>query len=198
MVFENIRLNIKVEDDQFNKIYPPHIRKIANVHWTPVEIAKQASQYLVDTPGRRVLDIGSGVGKFCVVGSLFTKGIFTGIEQRENLVKLSNAILKLHKLPNVNYIHSNITDVSFLNYDSFYFFNPFQENIDQEVSIDHKIDLQIPYYDLYTKYVCQQLDKAPKGARLVTYCSNWSEIPESFDLEHTDHKGRLNFWKKRV
>ena len=45
------------------------------MHWTPVHVARRAAQFLVTGPETRVLDVGSGPGKFCLVGALATQGI---------------------------------------------------------------------------------------------------------------------------
>mgnify|MGYP000969840975 CR=1 FL=1 len=72
------------EDDRFDLAYPPEIRAKSKAHWTPVSIARRAAEFLVREPGTRVLDIGCGPGKFCIVGALGTEGRFTGIEQRQD------------------------------------------------------------------------------------------------------------------
>jgi len=76
------------------------------------------------------LDIGSGAGKFCLIGAASTKGLFYGVEQRKELVNLCKSIAKTHQINNVEIFHSNITEISFSDYDAFYFYNPFYENID--------------------------------------------------------------------
>ena len=101
MMFECMKLNMVVKDEEFNAIYPERIGKLANRHFTPIAIAKHAAEFLAYNPGAKILDIGSGAGKFCMVGSVYTNGHFTGVEQRESLYHLSNNILKYHHLPNV-------------------------------------------------------------------------------------------------
>jgi hypothetical protein len=197
MIFKNLQLNIDIEDTLFNKLYPLRIKKLSERHWTPIEVAKLAADYLVDKPECKVLDIGSGVGKFCLIGAASTKGRFYGVEQRMELVKLSQKIAKKHYINNVEFIHSNITEISFSGYDAFYFYNPFYENIDNSLLIDHKIVLDEKLYFSYSEYVENQLKKTPVGTRLVTYWSKWIEIPEGFDLEFTAYNGNLNFWEKK-
>jgi len=101
MIFKNLQLNIDVEDHFFNTLYPLRIKKLSECHWTPVEVAKLAADYLVDKPNCKVLDIGSGAGKFCLIGAASTKGRFYGVEQREGLVKLSQRIAIMHNLKDV-------------------------------------------------------------------------------------------------
>lgn len=197
MIFKNLQSNIDVEDHLFNTLYPLRIKKLSERHWTSVEVAKLAADYLVDKPNCKVLDIGSGAGKFCLVGAASTKGLFYGVEQREGLVKLSQRIAKKHHVVNVEFIHSNITEISFSDYDAFYFYNSFYENIGQFMAIDTTVHLEENLYFQYSEYVEKQLKKAPVGTRLVTYWSMWLEIPEGFDLEFTAYNGKLNFWEKK-
>jgi SAM-dependent methyltransferase len=192
-----MQLNTDIEDHLFNTLYPLRIKKLSERHWTPVEVAKLAADYLVDNPKCKVLDIGSGAGKFCLIGAASTKGHFYGVEQREELVKLSQRIAKKHHINNIEFFHSNITEISFSDYDSFYFYNPFYENIDDSLLIDNKIVIEEKLYFKYSEYVENQLKKTPVGTRLVTYWSMWFEIPKGFDLEFTGYDGKLNFWKKK-
>lgn len=197
MIFKNLQLNIDIEDGLFNTLYPSHIKKLSACHWTPVEVAKLAADYLVDRPGKKVLDIGSGAGKFCLIGAASTKGVFYGVEQRESLVRLSQRIAKTHKVHNVEFIHSNVTQISFSDYDAFYFYNPFYENIGRLLAIDTTIHLEEKLYFKYSEYVEGQLKKTPVGTRLVTYWSMFIEIPEGFDLVFTAYDRNLNFWEKK-
>ena len=74
-----------IEDEKFDQIYPARIRKLSPLQWTPVRVAAAATRLLVTMPGTRVLDIGCGPGKFCLVAAALTDGHFTGIEQRGDL-----------------------------------------------------------------------------------------------------------------
>lgn len=197
MIFKNLRLHIDIGDKLFNTLYPLSIQRLSEHHWTSVEVAQISADYLVHKPNCKVLDIGSGVGKFCLIGATSTKGHFYGVEQRERLIKLSQKIAKTHKVNNVTFIHSNITAVSFSDYDAFYFYNPFYENIDHSFLIDNKVVLDEKLYTTYSEYVANQLKNTAIGTKLVTYWSTWVEIPEGFDLEFTAYNGKLNFWKKK-
>ncbi|MCJ7935924.1 MAG: class I SAM-dependent methyltransferase [Chryseobacterium sp.] len=196
MIFKNLKSNIEVKDSTFNELYPNHIKELASRHWTPIAVAKMAAEYLAEEPNSKILDIGAGAGKFCLVGAASTKGMFFGVEQRASLTKISKKIAARHKITNVEFIHSNINEISFSDYDAFYFFNSFYENIDTSCLIDDTILPDRDLYNTYSDYVKEQLDKTPVGTRLVTYWSKWDEIPSSFDLTGTDCNGLLNFWKK--
>ncbi len=197
MILETEQLKIETEDARFNSIYPIHIKKLSERHWTPVEVAKLASDFLVHKPKCKVLDIGSGVGKFCLIGATSTDGRFYGVEQRAELVKLSQRIAETHHINNVEFINSNVTEISFSNFDAFYFYNPFYENIDDSLLIDNKLVLDEKLYFAYTEYVVNQLKQTPVGTRLVTYWSMNLDIPEGFILEFTAYNGKLDFWEKK-
>ncbi|MBP2615031.1 class I SAM-dependent methyltransferase [Chryseobacterium jejuense] len=196
MIFKKLKLNINIDDQTFNKLYPEHIKGLSSQHWTPVAVAKIAAKYLADKPDKKILDIGAGAGKFCLVGAASTKGKFYGVEQRSSLVKVSRKIANKYKINNVEFIHSNINETIFTDFDAFYFFNSFYENIDSSCEIDDTVVRDKNLYDVYSNYVREQLDKTPIGTLLVTYWSKWDEIPESFDLMDTAYNGLLNFWRK--
>lgn len=197
MVFELLRLNRDLTDDDFNLIYPDRIRMLSRRHWTPVAIAKTVSDFLVRQSGTRVLDIGSGAGKFCLVGAVNTDGHFTGVEQRAELVSLCHELAAQYHISNVSFIHANITSVNFKDYDAFYFYNSFYEQIDVDAAIDHSIQLDIQLYHTYSEYVRQQLSLLPTGTRLVTFHSPLSLVPHGYRLVHTSNNWPLRFWSKK-
>ena len=196
MVFELLRLSIDITDEDFNAIYPENISLLARKHWTPVSVAKTASEFLVGRPGTRVLDIGSGAGKFCMVGAAGTKGHFTGIEQRLELVELSRRLSTSYCVPNVKYVHANVTSINFTDYNAFYFYNPFYENISQHERIDETVRLDLQLYDTYSLHTVEQLSSLPLGVRLATYHTPITVVPQSFRLVDSLYSGYLNLWEK--
>lgn len=198
MVFNYLKSGIQVKDEFFDAIYPPPIRAAAEFHFTPVEVAKFAAQALVEHSGTKVLDIGSGGGKFCMVGAACTKGHFTGVEQRKMLCLLSNQLAERYGLLNVSFVHSNITEIRFDSFDAFYFFNSFNENINQADPIDSSVKLERHLYDEYSLFVKEKLDTLPCGTKLVTYFSYLDEVPGSYQLKKTYFNGYLKLWEKVV
>ena len=196
MVFERLRQNLIVEDEEFNTIYPERIRELDNKHWTPVAVAAMAAKFLVDSSGVKVLDIGSGVGKFCMIGSLLTKGHFTGVEQREDLYQLSNNLYEQYGLSNIEFIHSNITNINFKDYNAFYFFNSFIENMSPSEVMDDKVQVAAHLYGLYTQYLRLELAGMPIGTRLATYWSNTEEVPRGYAIQSSGFEGELKMWEK--
>ena len=198
MIFEQIRSNEEIKDVEFDVMYPFKLKDAVEMHFTPIEVAKTAARYLAHKKGVKVLDIGSGAGKFCMIGSACTEGYFTGIELRESLFATALRISKRYNLLNIEFVHANITDISFKDFDAFYFFNAFYENVSRlgVGKINNELDLSRELYDTYSFYVKQQLDSMPVGTKLVTYFSFSKEIPDSYHLQFTDFDGKLKMWEK--
>lgn len=184
-------------DEIFNELYPSAIRLVAARHWTPLEIARKASEFLAMESGARILDIGSGAGKFCLAAAYYhPETQFTGIEQRENLVKLCNRLKKKLKIENVAFLHKNLSEFDLEPYDHFYFYNSFYENLKGTQKIDYEVPYSDKLYDYYNNYLYKQLDKKPSGTRLVTYHSLGREVPRGFEVIHSEYGGFLRFWMK--
>ena len=196
LIFKYLKSDIAVNDDKFDSIYPERLRRTSEFHFTPIEVAKISAQFLVNKPGTKVLDIGSGAGKFCMIGSIYTEGYFVGIEQRKSLHMLSKRISKSYQLENLEFIHSNITEVDFKKFNAFYFYNSFYENVNQLGRIDSAVELDRKLYTDYSKYVRNQLDGMPIGTRLVTYFSYLKEIPDSYTLRSKKYDDKLKMWEK--
>ncbi len=187
-----------IDDEDFDKyVYPEKIQNISSVHWTPISIATRACQLLVRNSDDMVLDIGSGVGKFCIIGALQTKANFHGVEQRENLHIISNKLIEEFNVSNVKFIHSNINKINFSDYNAFYFFNSFQENMYPESRIDDNVSLSFSKYLEYTIYVRAEFEKLPINTRIVTYCGDHEVIPSGYIHEYHDSKHKLSLWVKR-
>jgi hypothetical protein len=181
----------------FNQLYPSSIRALDKYHWTPVALAKKAAQWLACDDGVKVLDIGSGAGKFCLSAACHTPGAYYyGVEQREWLVNHAEAARVRLGLKNVTFIHANFTQLDFRAYDHFYFYNSFYENLTGMDKIDDKIEYSLELYNYYSRYLFKQLQRKPKGTRLCTLCSSENEVPPEFHVVGVDRDDLLKFWIK--
>lgn len=184
-------------DKIFNSLYPKPIQEVAEKHWTPLAVAEKAADFLAASPAAKILDIGSGSGKFCLTAAYFHPlSLFYGIEQRANLVALSTELAQKLELQNTTFICDNITKIDFKDYDNFYFYNSFYENITGTQKIDFSVTYSEDLYKYYNRYLFKQLAKKPAGTRLVTYHSFGSEIPSDYEVVHTDYNEFLKFWVK--
>ena len=185
------------DDAVFNSMYPVRIQAKAVPHWTPLEVAECAGAFLAPENNVHVLDIGSGVGKFCLAAARYKPGaIFYGVEQRKDLVELASRCSNRLHIYNVSFIHGNFTQLDFRQFDHFYFFNSFYENLSGTDKIDHTIEHSLSLYNYYNRYLYTELQQRPPGTRLATYHSLEDEIPPSYYLLRTEFNGSLKFWIK--
>jgi SAM-dependent methyltransferase len=184
-------------DRVFNRLYPQSIGKLDGKHWTPLHIAKKAAEFLAADNGMRILDIGSGVGKFCL-GAAYHKpdAYYVGIEQRKYLTQVAENARAVLKLDNVRFIEGNFTQLDFRNYDHFYFFNAFYENLFGTEKIDHSIEYSTALYDYYNHYLYTQLELKPAGTKLATFHSLEYEIPPGYHAVGAEFDDLLRFWVK--
>ncbi|SEM92328.1 Methyltransferase domain-containing protein [Chitinophaga rupis] len=184
-------------DFNFHHLYPLYIRELAQKHWTPLKVAQKASDFLAAKSGAKILDIGSGPGKFCLSGAYYNPAAnFYGIEQRNDLVFYATTAKEMLGLSNVTFIHANLLELDFREYDHFYFFNSFYENLPGTQKIDNKLSYSRSLYNSYNRYLCDQLKKMPAGTRLATYHCSEEEVPGGYHLVGTEIDHLLSFWIK--
>ncbi|MGZ3695736.1 MAG: hypothetical protein ACXWQO_16675 [Bdellovibrionota bacterium] len=197
---ERLRSGEKDGDILFDRVFPERVRFVSTIQWSPIEIAQLIFEWLKDDmPNARFVDMGSGVGKLCLLLSLLSKLQVTGIEQRLQLVNIAREIAEKNAI-NARFEHMNCVDVDWNDYDVFYFYNPFQEHIasgDFHI-IDTEIELDRKFHVKYTEHVRCCLEEMAAGKRLITYHGFGGDVPASFDLIHIARvgSGRLCLWEK--
>ena len=184
-------------DEQFNQLYPLSIQLLAPRHWTSLGVARKAANFLAAESNTRILDIGSGVGKFCLAASYYKpKSFYYGIEQRKTLISHSDNAQQSLQAHNVLFIHGNFTQLDFRQYDHFYFYNAFYENLIGTDKIDNSINYSSELYNYYNRYLFHQLENRPAGTRLATFHSLEDEIPNSYHEVGSEFDNLLKFWIK--
>ena len=185
-----------INEQAFDDLLSENLKSKSKRHFTSAEVAIKAAKWLVGKDKRKVLDIGAGVGKFCFFGAHSTGGQFVGIEMRLKLAEIANDIFKQFDIQKAKVLHGNITDFNFSDFNAFYFYNPFQENLSQHLRLDSSVLLAREFYFIYSQHTCLQLASAPKGTRLVTYHGCNFELPQSYTCIQTEENEALKFWLK--
>lgn len=197
---KDLRKGVKVINPRFDRIYPQMMRKLSTTHWTPVEVAQKAADLLVTMPGMKVLDVGSGCGKFCLIAALSKpEAIFFGIEQRFYLNELARRSANLFNIQNLTIIDGNMLTQDWKEYDAFYLFNPFWENrMSPAARIDLSMNVSENKFETYVDIVSLKLGKLKKGTRVVTYHGFGGTLPDSYDCLNSFSigSGKLELWVK--
>jgi len=187
-----------INDAAFDSLYPERIQQLSREHWTPMTIARKSAKFLASEPGKKILDIGSGVGKFCLIGGHFFPEVsFYGVEQREELYQFAMSAKGRTGAKNVNFIHRNFTKLNFAEYDHFYFYNAFFEHLTSDGHIDQQTEYSTILYYYYSQQLFKELDAKPSGTRLVTFHSLEDEVPPSYQLVDATVDLLLKMWVKR-
>src|SRR5690349_3670120 len=116
-------------DALFDSQLPDYVRARSGQYWTPVAVAAHVAAVFRKRGSRRVLDVGCGPGKFCVVAGCLQPSIrFHGIDQRARLIEVGEGLARRCGANNVELSVGDVTQVPWDAYDGLYFFNPFAEN----------------------------------------------------------------------
>ena len=184
-------------DAKFNQLYPTPVQLLAQHHWTPLAVARKAANFLAAENNARILDIGSGAGKFCLAAAHYKpKAFYYGIEQRSQLINCAETAKEKLKLENVSFMNGNFTQIDFKKYDHFYFYNSFYENLAGTEKIDDSIDYSLELFNYYNRYLYKQLEQKPSGTRLATFHSLEDEMPPDYHVVGVEMDGLLKFWFK--
>jgi len=183
-------------DAEFDWLYPEHLQLMSQKQWTPIAVARKAAEYLA-VKHAKILDVGSGIGKFCLTAAhCYPDSFYFGVEQRHELVHYAKIAKKYLGIDNADFIHANITQVDFHEFDHFYFYNSFFENIDRENAIDDSIETSNSLFDYYSQYLMSVLKEKPQGTRVVTYQSLGEVIPSGYKLIDFSYDSLLRLWIK--
>ncbi len=201
--FEAIRLRLgarqTVPDNEFDALFPPPIRAKSEIHWTPTAVAQRASQMLVKDERSRILDVGAGPGKFCLVGAMSTPGTFVGVEQRYHLTDFARAFAHKHQVERVSFINSRIEQVDWSQFSGFYLYNPFIETLyEPSERIDETIEVGQERYVRLVRFVQLKLIHLNVGTRVVTFHGFGGEMPPTYNRVIQERWGEdyLNCWEK--
>lgn len=187
-----------VVDRVFDDVYPLAVRRASSVHWTPVEVGVRGARLLAVEPGARILDIGAGVGKFCIVAAAASgHAMLHGIEQRPHLVDIArDAAAKVGV--RVAFSTGTIDELDPSGFDGAYLFNPFGENLcPRSDHIDDTVELSEDRFRRDLRATDRFLRAARPGMRVVTYCGFGGQLPPEYSLVSRERcAGALELWVK--
>ncbi len=185
-------------DRDFDMLLPPGPRSRSKLHWTPVRVAVTVARFLATSVDARVLDVGSGCGKFTCIGALATPGRFYGIEHRPLLHRNALELSERLKLNRASFAEGDALAADWNTFTAIYLFNPFWEHLSPLERFDGAAMLKVHQFSLFTKIVIQKLSGLSIGARVATYHGFGGEFPPTFRKIHSMNIGRgpIEIWAK--
>lgn len=192
-----------VDDARFDTILASEHYDLSPVHWTPLAVVRRFVDWVGPASGERILDVGAGCGKFCVAASLMGPGEYTGVELRPALVSAARALCAGYDAARVRFIEGDMAGLDWLDFDIYYLYNPFHENLlatgsGEPLPIDTTLDLGRERYRAYTSCVVEKLAACPRGRRLVTYNGFGAAPPAGWFRRRCAMLGgrALEFWER--
>jgi SAM-dependent methyltransferase len=195
-----LRAHEVVSDEAFDLLLGETPRRRSRSYWSSVKACQVAAQLFREAGASRVLDGGSGAGKFCAIASLDLGQKVFGVERRESLV-LEARRLATSLGAEVEITHGRLDDVDAARFDGFYFFNPFGEYVaDEEDRYDAEAPRSFEQYVRDARLVEGWLRAAPVGTAMVTYNGLGGRIPVSFRPKETTHvrSDTMRLWVKEA
>lgn len=190
------------DDATFDAVYPPEIRLLSRRFWTPVAVARRAAVLLRDAGARRVLDVGSGVGKFTLVAARTAPEVeWVGIEQRAHLVDFAEGARSALEIENARFAVGNATEGSWQAFDGLYFYNSFAENtFEPEERLDDRAELSMHRFAKDVLRTQRALSAAPLGTAVATFHGSSGRVPCSYEVASIERAGSgwLRLWTKKT
>ena len=181
-------------DELLDALLPEDVRTYADQHFAGTYAISLACNFLISSSAAHILDIGSGTGKFCLLGALLHKEAqFTGVEYRDSFVQIAENLRLKMCLENVNFQCKNILDYPFSAHTGVFMFNPFLEHRNVRARMQDFTD-DLGREGTYFSYVRNQFTHCRSGIRLATFHVDSTQVPENFNLVDRKMGGTLSFY----
>ena len=200
-VVERLRARGMMLDSSFDQFLTPRLRRVSSQHWTPLDVTRRVAAWIDELDIHRVVDVGSGAGKFCVATAVGTKACqFVGVEQRAELVDEARRLAgDFGVAERVEFKHATLESIAALKTEAYYLFNPFEENLSPGMShVDENVELSAQRFDQDVAATWRILADAAIGTYLIKYNGFGGRVPTSYDLLRVDRELPcvLRLWRK--
>jgi predicted RNA methylase len=190
---EALRRGVEIADAELDRVFPDELRARSQVHWTPVTVALRVAALLAPPPEARVLDVGAGVGKLCLIGALVTGATWWGIEQDAVQVAAANQAAWALDATRTRFVHGDGSRLAWDGFDALYFYNPFST-----VMLGPHASPFVRYATVHAtlRRIEQRLATARPGTRVVTFHGFGGRWPPGFTRLASESiaDGALELW----
>lgn len=175
-------------DVVFDRFLPFEYRLASRHYWSPLRVVARAAQWLEELNIASVIDIGSGVGKFCIAAALATRARFVGIEHRAELIAVARGLASMLELETrVRFVLGAFDEVTIPAAECYYFFNPFGESLFRpEDQLDDEVEVSQARSLRDVEIAERLLRAAPLGTFVITYNGFGGTLPQDYQLVYSD------------
>lgn len=184
----------------FDSELPSSLQKLSPYQWTPVSIVKRTWEFLKGEEVRSIMDLGSGLGKFCIVLSFLAEDQFPiyGCEDREELLQMATSLQMKWKRKSVCFQKTNFLTSFPYGHSHYYCFNPLYETMKGSHSID---DTKVKSAKLFLQNIQtlkNHLYLCPKGTKLITYHGFGGSVLPGYIVirKENDNLGEWMVWER--
>jgi SAM-dependent methyltransferase len=187
-------------DRAFDVFLPADLCELSADQWTPLEVALAAARWLKEYEVRRVVDIGSGPGKFCIAAALAGECEYVGLERSARFVGVARSLARLFGVQNrVGFVQGELRAALVPPTDAYYLYNPFAQHLFGVC--DGTGGTEKPDYERYRRDVMAAQDtfrSAPEGTIVLTYNGFGGLMPASYEACRVDRELPcvLRMWRK--
>lgn len=187
-------------DEDFDKYLPTKLKSLSSSQWTSISVLKEIAKNLDKYSIQEIYDLGSGVGKFCIISSLLAQTSVIGIEKRPDLLQISEELKRKFGAKNTKFILGDFLDLDFSNIGAVYCFNPLYETMSNKHNIDAT---QKKSALLFIQNIIQLKTKfleMKKGSKIITYHGFGGIMPKEFQkLERIQLElGDMEIWERSI
>ncbi|TGL90353.1 methyltransferase [Leptospira congkakensis] len=158
-------------DAIWDSFLPQKFQILSPYQWTPISVIERTWKFLSEDEVKSVVDLGSGVGKFCIYLSLVSGKSFPifGLEDREELVLVSKSIADHWGTENVQWKTTNFLKQFPFGHSHYYCFNPLYETMKGHHSIDDSKEKSAGQFVKDLQTFKQNLVLLPSKTKLITF-----------------------------
>lgn len=197
-------------DLELDRHLPPALRSVSSLFWTAAPVIERGVGWLDELGVGDVVDLGSGVGKWCVGAALLarTPRRYVGLEHRSELVAIANQLAEgMGVADRVTFHGGEISELlakpgpipGLAASPAFYLFNPFGENVAPDAErLDAAVELSEARYHRDVAVMEDLLAIAPSGTWVLVYNGFGGRMPSGYEPVRTaeDHGVFLRLWQK--
>jgi len=185
-------------EQDFLAALPEHLRAADELHFTPVWVIELVAEWLRGFEVDRVLDIGSGVGKFCLMSAALNPDIaFVGVERRLELHSVAQGFKRDFPELKLDCILADVLDLDLSAFRVFYLYNPFYEHVADEAALNQEFELYESAFEQYQNALRKRLQALPLGTIVIAYHGEQNELPYTYELQKQSPDGLLKMWVKK-